>query len=91
MPSKPLWAKGLRILGENEGHHVIFHAEKHGKRPEYLEKVKNVFFPWFPTVHARMDAGVYVVSLYIDIFWKYLFNDSKYLTIPTYAQSDNML
>ena len=42
---KPLWAKWLRMLGENEGRHVIFHAEKHGKRPEYLEEVKNVFFP----------------------------------------------
>ena len=36
------------MLGENEGHHAIFHAEKHGKRPEYTEKVKNVFFSWHP-------------------------------------------
>ena len=41
---KPLWAKWLRMLGENEDNHVIFHAEKHGKRTEYLENVKNGFF-----------------------------------------------
>ena len=28
----------LRMLGKNEGHHVIFNAEKHEKRAEYLEK-----------------------------------------------------
>ena len=41
---KLIWAKWLRILGESQGHHVIFYAEKHRKHPEYLEKVKNVFF-----------------------------------------------
>ena len=35
------------MLRENEGYHVIFHAEKHGKRLEYLESSKTVFF-WTP-------------------------------------------
>ena len=38
------------MLGEYEGHHGIFHVEKHGKHPKYLEKVKNVFFSGHPTV-----------------------------------------
>ena len=42
--SKPLWARKLRMLGKNEDHHVIFQAEKNGKRHEYSEKVKKQFF-----------------------------------------------
>ena len=41
---KPLWAKWLLLLGESKCHHAIFHAEKHGKRPEYLDNLQKVFF-----------------------------------------------
>ena len=47
----------LRILGENEGHHVIFQAEKHGQRHEYLEKVKNGFFFLGILVTMRAPRG----------------------------------
>ena len=51
-PSKTHWAKWLRMLGENGGHHVIFHTEKHGKYPENLEKVKkNVFLGILLYIH----------------------------------------
>ena len=33
------------MLRGNESHHVVCHAEKHEKRPKYVEKGESVFSP----------------------------------------------
>ena len=71
MALKTLWAKSLRMLGKHEGHHALSHAEKHEKRPEYIEKDKNVFF--FSGHSTALDrVHGWLVTKYGDCVGKHL-------------------